>query len=176
MAKVIRHPSNPPEIREQVTGQRWVRTGISSTTAGLKQIKVGDVITNMFSGADAGRGAFYLHRLRLYGPQLTSDTDGSTPARFSVPSVVVNIPLKPLSTGNTFPFQRFTDQGMTGSNRACVAVEMPKFWQDFPLAHENADTIICELTNYVANAHYLLDLFVTLSYSPEGSTFSVVLM
>lgn len=175
LAKVIRHPADPPEIREQLVGQRWVRVFLTFTTAGLHQIKISDVIGSMFSDASEGRGAFYLHRLRVYSPQLTSDTTGTTPARLTVPNVVLNVPLKPLSTSSTFPFQRFVDQGMTGSARSCCAVEMPKFWQDFPLSVENNDTILVEMPTVIINQPYIVDMFVTISYSPEASTFEVVM-
>lgn len=175
MARVIRHPAEMPEIREQLVGQRWVRTYLTSTFAGLHQVKIADVLPNLFSGADTGRSAFYLHRLRVYGPQLNKVASGTTPAELSVPTVTVNVPLKPLSTGASFPFQRFVDSGMLGASRACVAVEMPKFWQDFPLAHDNSDTVLCEITNFVANAVYHLDMFVTISYSPQLSSYVAVL-
>lgn len=175
-ASLIPHPADMPQIREQLVAQRWVRTLVTFSEAKTKQITLGDIIPNMFSGANAGRGSFFVHRLRFWGPELTSDASGTTPARLRVPDVQINIPLRPLSsTGSDFPFQRFTDQGMTGSTRSCVAVLMPRFWQEFPLSVNDQLTVLLEVINPVVGPSYHLDVFVTLSYAPELAAYEVVL-
>lgn len=174
MARLIRHPVDVPAIREQLVSQRWVRIKLIAATAGLHQVFVSDVEANMFSGASGGRGAFYVHRVRIYGPQLTADSAGTVLPKMSVPSVSVNIPLRPGVQKTDFPFQRFLDKGMQGSARSCVAVEMPKYWQDYPLGATDGAVILFEITNLTANVDYVVDLFCTISYAPENATFTVV--